>query len=147
MMESNQTEKKQFLTETEQSKWYHEGYHYGILFALEAADYYELAAISRAGGIPPNWDIFRAEILNTHLGAPSFDFQAYAAGFARACMEALKPYQGALGDALSQELLRMTGFTVPDEAWRFESLPDHLRMRGYTTVSPQSRYARYPPAP
>jgi ATP-dependent helicase HrpA len=49
--------------------------------------------------------------------------------FAQACMEAMKPYQGALRDALSQELLRMTGCSVPREAWRFESLPDHLRMR------------------
>ena len=87
MRESNHTEKKKLSAETEQTKWYHEGYHDGVLFASEEADYDELAAISRAGGIPPNWDIFRADILNTHLGAPSFDFQAYAAGFARACME------------------------------------------------------------
>lgn len=87
MMESNQTEKKKLLAETEQTKWYHEGYKNGTRFALEDADYDELAAIYRAGGIPPNWDIFRAEILNACLGAPSFNFQAYAAGFARACME------------------------------------------------------------
>ena len=49
--------------------------------------------------------------------------------FARACMEALKPYQDELGDALSRELLRMTGIRVTDEAWQFELLSDHLRMR------------------
>jgi ATP-dependent RNA helicase HrpA len=41
----------------------------------------------------------------------------------------MKPYQGTFRDALSQELLRMTGFRVTPEVWRFESLPDHLRMR------------------
>jgi ATP-dependent RNA helicase HrpA len=49
--------------------------------------------------------------------------------FAQACTEAMKPYQGTFRDALSQELLRMTGFRVTPEVWRFESLPDHLRMR------------------
>ena len=87
MTEPNQQKKKKPSAETAKSKWYHEGYQNGRRFALEAADYDELAAIHRAGGIPYNWDIFRAEILNTYLGAPSFDFQAYAAGFARACTE------------------------------------------------------------
>ena len=87
MVGSNQNEKKNVLPATEQTKWYREGYRHGIRFALEDADYDELAAIFRAGGIPANWDIFRAEILNTHLGIPTFDFKAYSTGFAEACME------------------------------------------------------------
>ena len=87
MIRSNQTERKKPSAQTVQSKWYHEGYQNGRRFAVEEADYDELAAIHRAGGIPSNWDIFRAEIMNTYLGSPSFDFQAYAAGFTRACME------------------------------------------------------------
>ena len=86
MNKLNQQKQKASLAETMQSKWYREGYRIGHRFALEEADYDELAAIYRAGGIPYNWDIFRAEILNSHLEAPAFDFQAYAAGFARACM-------------------------------------------------------------
>jgi hypothetical protein len=71
----------------EQTKWYAEGYKNGSQFARSEADYDELAAIARTRGIPANWDIFRAEVLNTFRGDPSFDFQAYAAGFARACRE------------------------------------------------------------
>ena len=68
-------------------KWYEAGYEEGCWFARHEADYDELAAIYRARGIPTNWDIYRAEILNKHLGEKGFDFQAYAAGFARACIE------------------------------------------------------------
>ena len=68
-------------------KWYDEGYEKGRLFALNEADYDELAAIYRAKGIPTNWDIYRAEILNTYLGNKGFDFKAYSAGFACACTE------------------------------------------------------------
>jgi len=67
--------------------WYHRGYDKGYYFARNEADYDELAAVYRAGGIPPGWDLFRAEILYQHLKDKDFDFQAYAAGFARACAE------------------------------------------------------------
>ena len=68
-------------------KWDARGYAEGRRFAVEEADYDELAAIYRAKGIPVNWDIFRAEILNKHLGDNDFDFKSYEAGFTRACME------------------------------------------------------------
>jgi hypothetical protein len=67
--------------------WFERGYNNGFKFAAHEADYDELAAVYRAGDIPPHWDIFRAEIINKHLKDKSFDFQAYASGFARACME------------------------------------------------------------
>jgi len=73
--------------ETYNEKWFYEGYRKGREFALEEADYDELAAIYRAKGIPKNWDIFRAEIKNAYLNNPDFDFKAYAAGFAKACIE------------------------------------------------------------
>ena len=68
-------------------KWFDRGYEKGVRFSRYEADYDELAAISRAGRIPVSWDIYRAEILNTYLGDKSFDFQAYEAGFVKACME------------------------------------------------------------
>ena len=71
----------------EHKNWFDRGYKNGCEFAVDEADYDELAAIYRAGGIPTNWDLFRAEILNKHLGDKRFDFQTYAAGFARACIE------------------------------------------------------------
>jgi len=67
--------------------WFDAGYTAGYRFAKEEADYDELAAIYRAGGIPSKWDIFRAEILNRHLGVPGFDFKAYTTGFGQACKE------------------------------------------------------------
>jgi hypothetical protein len=70
-----------------QKDWFDQGYKNGYKFAKHEADYDELAALYRARGIPMNWDIFRAKILNKHIGDKSFDFQAYADGFARACIE------------------------------------------------------------
>jgi hypothetical protein len=67
--------------------WFERGYKKGYEFARYEADYDELAAVYRAGGIPINWDIFRAEILNEYLADTSFDFQTYAAGFEQACTE------------------------------------------------------------
>ncbi len=67
--------------------WYRRGYKKGYGFARNEADYDELAAVCRAGGIPPGWDLYRAEILNQHLGDKNFDFKTYADGFTRACVE------------------------------------------------------------
>jgi hypothetical protein len=67
--------------------WYQRGYDKGYYFSRNEADYDELAAVYRAGGIPPGWDLFRAEILYQHLKDKDFDFRAFAAGFARACKE------------------------------------------------------------
>lgn len=67
--------------------WFEQGYKKGYKFARYEADYDELAAVYWAREIPINWDIYRAEILNEHLEDTSFDFQAYAAGFAQACIE------------------------------------------------------------
>lgn len=67
--------------------WFSRGYQKGSEFASHEADYDELAAISRSGSIPPNWDLYRAEILNRHMTVKGFDFEAYTAGFAQACIE------------------------------------------------------------
>ena len=73
--------------EASDKKWFDEGYEQGHRFSRYEADYDELAAVSRAKKIPANWDIYRAEILNTYLGDKSFDFKEYEAGFVKACME------------------------------------------------------------
>lgn len=69
------------------TRWYNEGYDAGRRFIRHEADYDELAAIARTGGIPAGWDIFRAEILNRYLSVRDFDFASYAEGFSRACIE------------------------------------------------------------
>ncbi|RMF17527.1 MAG: ATP-dependent RNA helicase HrpA [Gammaproteobacteria bacterium] len=48
--------------------------------------------------------------------------------FAQAVAEAIEPEDRPLTQAIGEQLRRMTGVAIPDEAWRPESLPNHLRM-------------------
>ncbi|WP_229398041.1 ATP-dependent RNA helicase HrpA [Micromonospora okii] len=48
--------------------------------------------------------------------------------YARAALAAITPGQEPLLDALARQLRRMTGVTVPRDAWAPEKLPDHLRV-------------------
>lgn len=86
-MKNNSPCRKNTTTGDQDTDWFSKGYNKGIWFAQEEADYDDLAAISRSGGIPSAWDIFRAEMINEHLGEKGFDFSEYAAGFAKACIE------------------------------------------------------------
>ncbi|MFD2396338.1 ATP-dependent RNA helicase HrpA [Prauserella oleivorans] len=47
---------------------------------------------------------------------------------ARAVLSAAGPADGPLLDVLARELERLRGVAVPPDAWRLESVPDHLRM-------------------
>lgn len=49
--------------------------------------------------------------------------------FARACVESVTPSEEPLNQALSRELERMVGLSVPEDAWRDNILPPHLQMR------------------
>jgi ATP-dependent helicase HrpA len=51
-----------------------------------------------------------------------------ATNFARACLQAMPEHKGALLDRLAQQLKRMTGIDIDQEAWRLELLPEHLLM-------------------
>ncbi|HSH28328.1 MAG TPA: ATP-dependent RNA helicase HrpA, partial [Thiohalobacter sp.] len=51
-----------------------------------------------------------------------------APDFARACLQALTPGEGALTDELAAQLGRMTGVEVGPDDWRLEQLPLHLFM-------------------
>ena len=51
-----------------------------------------------------------------------------APDFARAALEAMEPGP-PMTAALAQQLKRMTGTAVPEEAWRPEQIPEHLRVR------------------
>ncbi|MFF3855116.1 ATP-dependent RNA helicase HrpA [Micromonospora sp. NPDC002575] len=48
--------------------------------------------------------------------------------YARAALAAITPGQEPLLDALTRQLRRMTGVTVPRDAWAPEKLPAHLRV-------------------
>ncbi len=49
--------------------------------------------------------------------------------FADVCLKVLTPGDEPLLPALTHQLRRLTGVTVPDEAWQPDSLPDYLRTR------------------
>lgn len=48
--------------------------------------------------------------------------------FARACLQSSQPYQKPLTLELAEQLKRMTGVTIPFDAWRPEMLDDYLFM-------------------
>ncbi len=48
--------------------------------------------------------------------------------FARAALAAITPGEESLLDALTRQLRRMTGVTVPPESWDLTKLPPHLRV-------------------
>lgn len=51
-----------------------------------------------------------------------------APNYAQACLENINESQGRLVDALSKQLLRMTGVTLPEDVWQNIELPTHLTM-------------------
>ncbi|MBP2707003.1 ATP-dependent RNA helicase HrpA [Microbispora sp. RL4-1S] len=51
-----------------------------------------------------------------------------APNFAKAVLEHVRPGSEPILDALERELHRMTGVTVPRDAWAVDQLPDHLRI-------------------
>lgn len=51
-----------------------------------------------------------------------------APNFADACLQAVVPGEGGLHDALSRQLLHITGITIPADAWREDTLPPYLRI-------------------
>ncbi|MFQ6023753.1 MAG: ATP-dependent RNA helicase HrpA [Acidiferrobacterales bacterium] len=61
-----------------------------------------------------------------------------ASHFADACLQAVSPCDQRVTAVLGEHLARMTGVTIPNEAWRSESLPPHLRMN-FRLVDTRSR--------
>ncbi|WP_228610625.1 ATP-dependent RNA helicase HrpA [Alkalimonas sp.] len=51
-----------------------------------------------------------------------------APNYADALLQVLQPGQGKLLEAVTAQLRRMSGTTVPDDAWDLASLPAHLQM-------------------
>ncbi|MFM4942712.1 ATP-dependent RNA helicase HrpA [Aeromonas bivalvium] len=51
-----------------------------------------------------------------------------APNYADALLASLNPEQGPLLDEMERQLRRMTGVTVPREAWDWASVPDHLKL-------------------
>ena len=49
--------------------------------------------------------------------------------YARALLEVIEPGARSLVEAMTEQLQRMTGVRVPEEAWNSEAVPGHLWMR------------------
>ncbi|TDB73760.1 ATP-dependent RNA helicase HrpA [Micromonospora sp. KC723] len=58
--------------------------------------------------------------------------------YARAALAAITPGEEPLLDALARQLRRMTGVTVPREAWDVGKLPPHLRV-GFRVLDEENR--------
>ncbi|TDB74057.1 ATP-dependent RNA helicase HrpA [Micromonospora sp. KC721] len=58
--------------------------------------------------------------------------------YARAALAAITPGEEPLLDALTRQLRRMTGVTVPREAWDVGKLPPHLRV-GFRVLDEENR--------
>ncbi|TDC85188.1 ATP-dependent RNA helicase HrpA [Micromonospora sp. KC606] len=58
--------------------------------------------------------------------------------YARAALAAITPGEEPLLDALTRQLRRMTGVTVPREAWDVSKLPPHLRV-GFRVLDEENR--------
>ncbi len=58
--------------------------------------------------------------------------------YARALLEVIEPGARSLVEAMTEQLQRMTGVQVPEEAWNLETVPNHLRMR-YQVVEADGR--------
>lgn len=51
-----------------------------------------------------------------------------APNYADALLQSIQPAEGALLEVISQKLKRMSGVTIPDDAWDLSALPAHLKM-------------------
>jgi ATP-dependent helicase HrpA len=58
--------------------------------------------------------------------------------YADACLKALRPSDRPLTQALAEELKRLTGVHIPEDAWQLDGLPDHLRMN-YRVVNEEGK--------
>ncbi len=51
-----------------------------------------------------------------------------APNYADALMQTISPQDGKLLDVVTQRLKRMSGITIPEDAWELSSIPAHLKM-------------------
>jgi len=58
--------------------------------------------------------------------------------YADACLKAMQPSDKPLTRLLGEELKRMTGVHIPEDAWQQQDIPPHLRM-GYRIVNDKGR--------
>ena len=49
--------------------------------------------------------------------------------YVQALLEVMEPGARSLTEAMTEHLQRMTGVRIPEDAWNFEAVPAHLRMR------------------
>ncbi len=58
--------------------------------------------------------------------------------YARALHQALLPGDRSLAEAMAEQLHKIAGVNIPEDAWRPEAVPDHLRMN-IRVVDPQGK--------
>jgi ATP-dependent helicase HrpA len=92
-----------------------------------------LPVLNQVGADPFSWGVpgLREELVTALIrGLPKPVRRSFVPvpDTVRAVLPRLEPYRGALTAALAAELRALTGIGVPEQAWRLDKVPDHLRM-------------------
>ena len=92
-----------------------------------------LPVLNQVGADPFSWGVpgLREELVTALIrGLPKPIRRSFVPvpDTVRAVLPRLEPYRGPLTAALAAELRALTGIGVPEQAWRLDKLPDHLRM-------------------
>jgi ATP-dependent helicase HrpA len=92
-----------------------------------------LAALNQISSVRPDWlvpGLLREKVIALLRSLPKSLRRSFvpAPEYAEACVQALKPANKPLTEALAEQLFRITGVNIPADAWHPETLPDHLCM-------------------
>ncbi|MHA6800941.1 ATP-dependent RNA helicase HrpA [Bounagaea algeriensis] len=122
------------------SAWRQDGHEFRLTYQFEpGADadgvtaHIPLASLNQVDGSGFDWQIpgLREDLVVALLRALPKDLRRNfvpAPDYARALLDRMRPFDGALVDALSSWLRQMTGVLVPRDSWDFERVPEHLKM-------------------
>jgi ATP-dependent helicase HrpA len=92
-----------------------------------------LEAINQVSGERCEWlvpGLLRERVIALMRGLPKHHRRSFVPipDYADACLKEMAPGDKPLTRALAEQLKRLTGAYIPEDAWRPEELPDHLRM-------------------
>ncbi|MEQ7005786.1 ATP-dependent RNA helicase HrpA [Actinopolymorpha sp. B17G11] len=120
--------------------WHRDGLRLKLTYQFEpgsAADgvtvHIPLPVLNQVNGTSFSWQVpgLREELVTSLIRALPKQLRRIfvpAPDFAKAALQRLTPYQGALQEALGRELRAMSGTIVPRDAWQPDRVPEHLKM-------------------
>ncbi len=102
-----------------------------------------LAVINQVSEARCEWlvpGLLREKIIALLRGLPKHLRKSFVPvpDYADACLKAMQPSERPLTQLLGEELKRMTGVHIPEDAWQQQAIPPHLRM-SYRLLNDQGR--------